>query len=81
MTISSSPARAGCQRHLVDRAGVDAETTAWVDVAEERDLAADTRIDGAVGAADDEVGLDTDAAELLDRVLGRLGLELARSAM
>ena len=49
-----------------------------VDVAEERDLAADTRVDGPVGAADDEVGLDTDAAQLLDGVLGRLGLELAR---
>ena len=31
-----------------------------------------------VGAQDDDVGLDADAAQLLDRVLGGLGLELAR---
>ena len=30
-----------------------------------------------VRAQDDDVGLDADAAQLLDRVLGRLGLELA----
>ena len=30
-----------------------------------------------VGAEDDDVGLDADPAQLLDRVLGRLGLELA----
>ena len=30
-----------------------------------------------VGAEDDDVGLDADAAQLLDRVLGRLRLELA----
>ena len=33
---------------------------------------------GMVGAQDDDVGLDADPAQLLDRVLGGLGLELAR---
>ena len=30
----------------------------------------------AIGAADQDVGLDSDRQQLLDRVLGRLGLEL-----
>ena len=34
----------------------------------------------ALGAADDHVGLDADAAQLVDRVLRRLGLQLARVA-
>ena len=32
---------------------------------------------GAVGAAEQDVGLDADPAQLLDAVLGRLGLQLA----
>ena len=32
---------------------------------------------GAVGAAQQDVGLDADRAQLLDRMLGRLGLQLA----
>ena len=44
---------------------------------EQRDLLADLVADRVVGAQDDHVGLDADAAQLLDRVLGRLGLELA----
>ena len=48
-----------------------------IDIAEQPDLAADARVDRPVGAADDEVGLDTDGAQLLDGVLRRLGLELA----
>ena len=48
------------------------------DVGEQRDLLADLVADRVVGAQDDDVGLDADAAQLLDRVLGGLGLELAR---
>ena len=33
---------------------------------------------GWIGAAEQRVGLDADLAQLLDRVLGRLGLDLAR---
>ena len=35
--------------------------------------------DRPVGAAQQDVGLDADRAQLLDRMLGRLGLELARA--
>jgi hypothetical protein len=37
--------------------------------------------DGPVGAAQQDVGLDADRAQLLDRMLGRLGLELAGRGM
>jgi hypothetical protein len=46
-------------------------------VAEQRDLAALRLGDRPVGAAQQDVGLDADRAQLLHRVLGRLGLELA----
>ena len=39
-----------------------------------------SRDSAALGAADHHVGLDADAAQLVDRVLRRLGLELARVA-
>ncbi len=48
------------------------------DVGEQRDLLADLVADRVVGAQDDDVGLDADPAQLLDRVLRRLRLELAR---
>jgi hypothetical protein len=35
----------------------------------------------AVGAAQQDVGLDADLAQFLDRVLGRLGLQLAGGGM
>ena len=47
------------------------------DVGEQGDLLADLVADRVVGAEDDDVGLDADPAQLLDRVLGRLRLELA----
>ena len=47
------------------------------DVGEQGDLVADLVADRVVGAQHDHVGLDADAAQLLDRVLGRLRLELA----
>ena len=66
------------ERHLVDRLGGGRrDDRLHVDVGEQRDLLADLVGDLAVGAEHDAVGLDADAAQLLDRVLGRLGLELA----
>ena len=46
-------------------------------VAEQRELALLVLGDRPVGAAQQDVRLDADRAQLLDRVLGRLGLELA----
>jgi len=51
-----------------------------VDVAEERDLALDRLRYAAVGTQHDGVWLDTDAAQGRDRVLRRLGLQLAGRA-
>ena len=48
-----------------------------VDVAHEADLALDRLGDLAVGAQHERVGLDADLAQRRDRVLGRLGLQLA----
>jgi hypothetical protein len=65
-------------RHLVHvrhvRAGDDRPR---VDVGEEGDLVADVARELLVRAADDDVGMDTDAAQLVDRVLRRLRLQLA----
>ena len=47
-----------------------------IDVAEEGDLLAQLIVHVVVATGDDDVGLDADAAQLLDRVLGGLGLEL-----
>ncbi len=59
-------------------AGLGRDDRLGRDVGEQRDLLADLVADRVVGAEDDDVRLDADAAQLLDRVLGRLGLELAR---
>ncbi len=57
------PLRREVARHLVDAARVDRrDDRTGVDVAEQADLAADAHVDGAIGAAHDEVGLDTDAS-------------------
>ena len=48
-------------------------------VAEQRQLAALFLRDFAVGAAQQNVGLDADREQFLDRVLGGLGLQLARA--
>ena len=47
-----------------------------LDVAEGADLAADVAAHAAVGPQDDDVGADAHALQLLDRVLGGLGLVL-----
>ena len=66
------------ERHLVDGLGRGrGHDRIDVDVAEERDLLAQLVVDVLVAAGDDDVGLDADAAQLLDRVLRGLGLELA----
>ena len=65
-------------RHLVDRVGVPHRDHApFGHVGEQRDLLALFVRDGAVGAAQQRVGLDADLAHLLHRVLRRLGLQLA----
>src|SRR5207302_2546592 len=73
------PLGAEVEGNLVDRVdvarrddGLDRE------VGEEADLLPDVARQRALRAADEEVGLDADAAQLLNRVLGGLGLELAR---
>src|SRR6185295_13243134 len=66
------------QRHFIDRGGVERRDHRFLaDIAEQRDLLA--RADGnwPVAAAQQDVGLDAQALQLLDRVLRRLGLELA----
>lgn len=68
-------------RDVVDRLGVDRRHHGGlVDVAHQRDLALDGGGDLAVGPKDDRVRLDTDVAQRRDRVLRRLGLQLARRA-
>ena len=65
-------------RDVVDRRRVGAGDDALgVDVAHQADLALEVGADLAVGAADQRVGLDADAAQRGHRVLGRLGLQLA----
>jgi hypothetical protein len=66
------------QRNLVDVVHVPSRDHGLLGHApEECDLAADVALEAALGAADDRVGLDADPPELVDRVLGRLRLQLA----
>ena len=68
-------------RNLVDVVGVDRrDHRALLDVGEQRDLAALLLRQRMLAAAQQHVRLDADAAQLLDRVLGRLGLDLAGAA-
>src|SRR5215208_5892273 len=48
-----------------------------LDIGEERDLVADVARDLLVRTADDDVGMDADPPQLVDRVLRRLRLQLA----
>ncbi len=67
------------ERHLVDRLDVlGRDDGLFLDVAEERDLRLDARRQIAIGAAEQDVGLDSDRPQLLDRVLGGLRLQLGR---
>ena len=68
-------------QHLRDEIDVGhvgrADDRVAVDVREERDLLADVVRERLGRAADDDVGVDTDAAQLVHRVLRRLRLQLA----
>ena len=69
-------------QHLGDEVDVGdvgaADHRAAIDVGEERDLLADVVGERLGRAADDDVGVDTDPAQLVHRVLRRLRLQLAR---
>ena len=66
------------QRHFVDRLRVAClDYRFLVDIAEEGDLLLHLGIERKFRAADQNIGLDTDFAQLDDAVLGRLGLHLA----
>ncbi len=65
------------ERHLVDRVHVlGRDDRLFLDVAEERDLRLDARRQVAIGAAEQDVGLDPDRPQLLHRVLRGLRLQL-----
>ena len=67
------------RRHVVDGGKVGVlEDVVGGDVAEARDLGADGGVDLVVGAADDEVGLEAEGAQLAHAVLRGLGLHLVR---
>ena len=69
------------ERHLVDARDVLRRDDGFlVDVAEERDLLLDVLVEEAVRAAEQDVGLDADRAQVADAVLRRLGLQLAGGA-
>ena len=73
------PLGAEVEGNLVDRVDVARRDDRLNrQVGEEADLLPDVARQRALRAADQEVGLDADAAQLLNRVLGGLGLELAR---
>ena len=65
------------QRYLIDGGDVDALNDALRgDVAEEGHLAQDVAAEAVLGAQHKDVGLDTHLLQLLDGVLGGLGLDL-----
>ena len=65
-------------RNFVDRIGVQRlDHRLALHIAEQRDLGFLVFRNVAVGATEQHVGLDTDFAQFLDRVLGRFGLQLA----
>src|SRR5688500_6889077 len=67
-------------RHIIDALHIERlDDGGGTPITEERDLAALIHRDLAIGTAQKDIGLDADRAEFLDRMLGRLGLELARS--
>ena len=64
-------------RHVVDaRAVLVGKDAVGVDVAEACNLAANGVVNMVVGTQHDDIGLDAKAAELLNGVLRRLGLDL-----
>ena len=66
------------QRHFVDRGDVlRGDDRLFFDVAEQRDLRLDVFGEIAVGAAEQDVRLNSDAQQFFHRVLRRLGLQFA----
>ena len=66
------------QRDLVDQVDVArGDHRVHGQGGEQRDLLADVAVQAALGPAHHHVGLDADAPQLVDRVLRRLGLQLA----
>ena len=69
------------QRNPVDVVGVDRrDHRAFLDIGEQRDLAALLVRQHRLAAAQQDIRLDADRAQLLDRMLRRLGLDLVRTA-
>src|SRR5215472_979406 len=67
------------QRHLIDRGNIFGGDHGFIfHVAEESDLGFEIAREEAVGAAEQDVWLDSDAKQLFHRVLRWLGLEFAR---
>ena len=68
------------RRHVIDMRHVERlDHGRFADIAEQRQLAALFLGDRPVAAAKQDVGLDADRAQFLDRMLGRLGLQFARA--
>lgn len=62
---------------LVEDVGIEVlDDGVLIHITKEGDLVLDFPGEGVTGAADDDIGLDTDGAELLDAVLGGFGLQL-----
>ena len=65
------------QGHRVDAVGIEGfDHRLGGDPAETADLRFEVIADGPIAAAHQDIGLDTDRAQLLDRVLGGLGFQL-----
>src|SRR6266508_678872 len=79
--LAVQPLFAKQRRNPVDRVGIRCgDHTGDRDVAQERDLLLQVAPDGPVRAAHDDIGLEAQRAQLLHRVLRRLGLQLPRGA-
>ena len=75
----STPSSAKPMRDFVDEGhGFGADDGLFFDVAEGGDLLLDVAAEGAVGAAEENVGLNSDGEQLFDGVLRGLGFELLR---
>ena len=69
------------QRHFIGALHIfGRDDFVFLHVTEQRDLFFHFRRQIAIGAAEQNMGLDTDLPQLIDAVLRRLGLQFARSA-
>ena len=80
--IEHDPAKASFfehERYFIEGTGVEIFNDVLLgDITEQAYLAPDAAVDGVIAAANDDIGLYTDALKLLDRMLGGLCLELSR---